>query len=141
MSKNTIAKDNTARPPYKIKSAGTKWGIPPDSPEDSTSVPARASSMTEEQSVELKVKISRLESVENDIPDNVGDELLPRAASEGGAGDSAAEPTIRRGKKPLQKAKSMPVKATERGSRHSQLEVGEQGCEIITTCDFHSDGG
>jgi hypothetical protein len=89
----------------------------------------------------MNLQISRLESVENDIPDNVGDEPLPRAASKGGAGDSAAESTIRRGKKPLQKAKSMPVKATERGSRHSQLEVGEQGCEIITTCDFHSDGG
>ncbi|KAG2076297.1 hypothetical protein BDR04DRAFT_1139616 [Suillus decipiens] len=123
------AKDT--RPPYKVKSAGTKWGIPPDSPEDSTPTPALA----EEQPAELKVKISRLESVEKDIPDKMGDKLLHKAASEGELGTRAVKPG---GKEPLRKAKTMPVKATERGS---QLEVYEEGYEITTGREFDSDDG
>ncbi|KAG1859257.1 hypothetical protein F4604DRAFT_1793099 [Suillus subluteus] len=134
MPKSTTAKGTAAKPPYKIRSAGTKWGIPPQSSEDSITAPA---SMTEEQPAELQVKISRLESVEKDIPDKVENKLLPKAASEGAAGASAANPASG-GKKPLQKAKMMPVRATERGS---QLEVREQECEITATCEFDSDDG
>ncbi|KAG1769833.1 hypothetical protein EDD22DRAFT_868132 [Suillus occidentalis] len=134
MPKSTTAKGTAARPPYKIKSAGTKWGIPPDSSEDSTPAPAQAC-ITEEQPVELK--ISQLVSVEKDIPDKVGDELLPRAASEGDAGTSTAKPALPEGKKALQKAKTMPVKATERGS----FEVCEQDYEITTTYESDSDDG
>jgi hypothetical protein len=87
----------------------------------------------------MNLQISRLESVEK--ADKVGDELLPRAASESDAGTSAAKPTSQGGKKPLQKAMTMPVKATERGSGQSQPEVCEQGCEFTTTCECESDDG
>ncbi|KAG2040720.1 hypothetical protein BDR03DRAFT_948372 [Suillus americanus] len=118
-----------------MRSAGTKWGIPPHSSEDST---LALTTVTEEQPAELKVKvISRLESVEKDIPDKVGDKLPPKAASEGASGASAANPASSE-KEPLQKAKTMPVRVTERGS---QLEVHEQVCEFDTTCEFDSDDG
>ncbi|KAG1778726.1 hypothetical protein EV702DRAFT_1091416 [Suillus placidus] len=138
MPKSTTAKGTAARPPYKVKSAGTKWGIPPHSSEDSTPAPTTVASMTEEQPAELK--ISRMKSVENNIPDKVGDELHPKAASEGDASASAAKP-MSEGKKTLRKAKTMPARATERGSGQSQLEVCEQGCEITTTCECDSDDG
>jgi len=77
------------------------------------------------------LQISGLESVEKDIPNKVGDELLAKAASESDIGTSAANPTSG-GKKPLQRAKTMPARATERGS---QLEVCEQDCRITTTCE------
>lgn len=136
MPKSTTAKSTAARPPYKIKSAGTKWGIPPDSSEDSTPPPAQAC-MTEEQPVELKISQLPVVSVEKDVPDKVGDELHPRAASEGDVGSSAAKPALPGGKKPLQKAKTMPVKATERGP----FEVCEQVREITTTYESDSDDG
>lgn len=87
----------------------------------------------------MNLQISRLVSVEKDIPDKVGDEpLQPRAASEGDVGTtSAAKPALPGGKKPLQKAKTMPVMATERGP----FEVCEQGCEITTTYESDSDDG
>ncbi|KAG2347233.1 hypothetical protein BDR05DRAFT_996995 [Suillus weaverae] len=131
---------SSGQPPYKVKSAGTKWGIPPHSSEDSTPTPTTVASMTEEQPAELKVKISRMESVEKNIPDKVGDELHPKAASEGDASASAAKP-MSEGRKTLRKAKTMPLRATERGSGQSQFEVCEQGCEITTTCECDSDDG
>lgn len=83
------------------------------------------------------MKISRLQSVEKDVPDKVGDELLPKAPSDGDAGVNAAEPTLK-GKEPLQEAKTVPVRATERGSGQSQLE---QDYEFTTTCECNCDDG
>ncbi|KAG1819145.1 uncharacterized protein BJ212DRAFT_74156 [Suillus subaureus] len=134
MPKSTTAKSTAAKPPYKLRSAGTKWGIPRHSSEDSTATPA---SMTEEQPTELKVKVSRLESVKKGIPDKFWGKLHPKALSEGAAGTGVAKP-ISGGKEPLQKAKTMPVRATERGF---QLEVYEQDCKITTTCEFDSGDG
>ncbi|KAG1721464.1 hypothetical protein EDB19DRAFT_1772801 [Suillus lakei] len=134
MPKSTTAKGTTVRPPYKMKSAGTKWGIPPDSSGDSTPSPAPAqATMTEEQPTGEKVKISRLESVEKGAPDIlVGDKLLPKAASEGDDGPSTTKPTSG-GKKTLQKVKTVPVRATERGSGQSQV------CEQSPTSESGSD--
>ncbi|KAG2095701.1 uncharacterized protein F5147DRAFT_717870 [Suillus discolor] len=158
MPKSTTSKSTAARPPYKVRSAGTKRGIPLYSSEDSTPVPAQANSTTEEQPEELEVKvrkyfsvenidlnmdlqISRLQSVEKDVPDKAGDELLPNTSSDGDAGANAAKPTPR-GKEPLQEAKRVPVRATERGSAgQSQLEVCEQDYEITTTCECDCDDG
>jgi len=137
MPRSKTLKSTTAKPPYKVRSAGTKRGIPLYSSEDSTPVPAQANSTTEEQPEELEVKISRLQSVEKDVPDKVGDELLPKAPSDGDAGVNAAEPTPR-GKEPLQKAKTVPVRATERGSGQSQLK---QDYEFTTTCECDCDDG
>ncbi|KAG2159279.1 uncharacterized protein EDB93DRAFT_277175 [Suillus bovinus] len=137
MPKGTTPKNTAARPPYKVKSAGTKTGILPDSSEDSTPTPQalQASTMTEEQPAESIIKISRQESVEKDIPGKVGDELLPKAASKGDAGASAPTKQTPEGKEPLQGAETMPARATERGSGQSQPEVCEQSCGITNTCD------
>ncbi|KAG2049669.1 hypothetical protein BDR06DRAFT_692593 [Suillus hirtellus] len=141
MPKSTTSKSTTARPPYKVRSAGTKRGIPLYSSEDSTPVPAPANSTTEEQPEELEVKISRLQSIEKDVSDKVGDELLPKAPLDGDAGANAAEPTPR-GKEPLQEAKTVPVRAIERGTAgQSPLEVCEQDYEITTTCECDCDDG
>jgi len=127
-----------------MKSAGTKWGIPPDSPEDSTPDPAPAESVssrdavTEEQPArEKQVRLdSRLRTFNSYyhggwFPRQTGlasaekgvsgtarqlsrDESLPATAVEGDEGSSPAQ-QISAQKKPLQKSKSLPARSTKRG--------------------------
>jgi len=118
-----------AQPPYKMRSAGTKWGIPPDSPASPADTAAARVDEPERDAQKVRMQFDRrvhifLTWLPFQARDTGGKPLrheqLPHSAVEvDGSQGAAQEPLVR--KEATQRSKSVPVGTKKRGRGRSRV--------------------